>query len=297
MEVAIRRLTGVAGRFILIHNTPVMSAIFEHWQGVSKPIVGVLHVPPLPGSPQFEKLSGDMSSVFEQVRTDSDALATGQVHGLLIENFGDAPFCPGRVPAHVVANMTALTADVIRRHGDLPIGVNILRNDGQSALAVAAAVGASFIRVNVLCGARVTDQGLIEAIAYDLLRLRDQLKSEVKIFADVNVKHSRPIGQWNAQALADEVRDTIDRGLADALIVTGPATGAAVDKDELNIVGAQAAKVPVFIGSGATEDSIAQLAPYANGFIIGSAFRQDGKAGRPVETERVRSLVEAASKL
>jgi len=271
-----------------------MASLFAHWEGVTRPVIGVLHAPPLPGAPRY---GGDLSSIYESVRKDSDALAAGHIHGLLLENYGDAPFCPGRVPAEVVAHMTALASDLVRRHGDLPIGISVLRNDGQSALAVAHAVGASFIRVNVLCGARVTDQGIIEGIAYDLLRMRDRLSAEIKIFADVNVKHSRPTGVWNAQSLADEVRDTIHRGLADAIIVTGASTGGAIDDDELKSVKAMAGDAPVFAGSGVTADSLTSLALHADGFIIGSAFRADGKAGHPIDPAAVGPIMAVAAGL
>src|SRR5690606_13240725 len=113
--------------------------------------------------------------------------------GLMLENFGDTPFYPRRVAAHTVAAMTAIAVEV-RRQVDLPLGINVLRNDGLSALGIAAASGADFIRVNVLSGARVTDQGIVQGIAHDLLRERRWLGAEsVKILADVNVKHSAPL--------------------------------------------------------------------------------------------------------
>src|SRR5690242_19836277 len=125
------------------------------WSTDKKHVVGMLHLAPLPGSPLY---TGQFEMIRERLLRDAEALAAGGVHGLMMENFGDVPFYPGRVPAHVVACMTALAAEV-RRAVDLPLGINVLRNDGLSALAVAHAVGAQFIRVNVLCGARVADQG------------------------------------------------------------------------------------------------------------------------------------------
>ncbi len=107
---------------------------------------------------------GSLSTIRDLLLRDADLLAEGGVHGLMMENFGDVPFFPGRVPTHVAAHMTALAFEV-RRRIDLPLGINVLRNDGVTALAVAHASGASFIRVNVLCGARVTDQGIIQGIA------------------------------------------------------------------------------------------------------------------------------------
>ncbi len=205
-----------------------------HWLsgcfGVEKPILGMLHAPPLPGSPRY---AGSWPKVLDHVLRDAEALVSGGIHGLMLENYGDAPFFPHRVPAHVTANLTALAVAVKSRF-DVPLGINVLRNDGQAALAVALSAGAQFIRVNILCGARVTDQGLIEAIAHDLLRDRRTLGAEnIRILADVNVKHSAPLAP---SSIADEVEDLLTRGGADALIVTGAATGQAVDLGELQQV-------------------------------------------------------------
>src|ERR1043165_8697312 len=161
------------------------------WSNIAKPVIGMLHLLPLPGAPRYGSPLGPGRSALLR---DAELLAQGGVHGLMIENFGDAPFYPARVPAHVVAHMTALATEVKRKAPQLPLGINVLRNDGMSALAIAHAVGADYIRVNVLCGVRVADQGLLHGIAHDLLRLRAELgATRIKIFADVDVKHSAPL--------------------------------------------------------------------------------------------------------
>ena len=262
--------------------------LLSHWSGIPKPVIGMLHLPPLPGAPRF---SGDVRAVMDSALRDADALAAGGVHGLMLENFGDVPFYPGRVPAHVVARMTAVACEVRRRFGSLPLGINVLRNDGVSALAVAYACGAQFVRVNVLCGARVADQGLIQGIAHDLLRDRALLGAAeaVKVFADVDVKHSAPLA---GRPLEDEVADTLHRGLADALIVSGSGTGRATDPGHVAAARAAAAgAAPVFVGSGVTADTLDDYLPHADGFIVGSWFKQGGDVGRPVDVGRVRALM------
>src|SRR5687767_9363147 len=170
------------------------------WQNVRKPVIGMLHLAALPGSPLY---GGSLAAVREAVLRDTERLAEGGVNGLMIENFGDTPFFPGRVPAHVVAHLTAIAVEVRQAVPNLPLGINVLRNDGLSALAIAHAVGAAYVRVNVLCGARVADQGLLQGIAHELLRLRAELKADdIKIFADVDVKHSAPLAE---RPIADEV--------------------------------------------------------------------------------------------
>lgn len=246
----------------------------------------MLHLPALPGAPR-NRLA--LAAIRELVLRDAEALAGGGVHGLLIENFGDTPFFPGRVPAAVVAQMTGLAGEV-RRRFPMPLGINVLRNDGCSALAVAHAVGAEFIRVNVLCGARVTDQGVIQGIAHRLLRQRAELGADqLRILADVDVKHSAPLGP--PRPIEDEVADTLVRGGADAVIVSGRGTGQATDVDVLRRAKAAAGAAPVFVGSGVTVQAIAALAPHADGFIVGTAFKADGCATNPVDPVRVKALM------
>jgi membrane complex biogenesis BtpA family protein len=262
--------------------------LLPEWSNVSRPVIGMLHLPALPGAPRFD---GNVRGIAESVLRDADALVSGGAHGLMLENYGDVPFFPGGVPAYVVAHMTAVAAEVRRGFPTLPLGINVLRNDGRSALAVAQAVGAQFIRVNVLCGARVTDQGLIEGIAHDLLRDRTMLgaNNTVRIFADVDVKHSAPLAP---RPLEVEVSDTLHRGLADALIVSGSGTGQATDPGHVAAARkAAAGAAPVFVGSGVSAGSIAAYLPHADGFIVGSSLKRGGDARQPVEAARVRELV------
>lgn len=263
-----------------------MNAFLPRWSGVFKPVIGMLHLPALPGSPQATQL---VSVILDQMLRDAEVLSTGGVNGLMIENFGDVPFFPGRVPAYVVAHMTAIACAVQKRF-DLPLGINVLRNDGLSALAVAQASGADFIRVNVLSGARVTDQGVIQGIAHELLRERSILgASNIKIMADVDVKHSVALAP---RPIDDEVDDTLERGLADALIVSGAGTGKATDPGKAKQVKARAAEAPLFVGSGASEQTLGALLPHVDGFIVGTAFKQDGLPGNPVERERVTRFMQ-----
>lgn len=259
--------------------------MLPQWSNIRKPVIGMLHLPPLPGSPNYR---GDLSAIREHVLRDADALVSGGAQGLMLENFGDMPFFPQRVPALTVAHMAALALDV-RRRFDVPLGINVLRNDGRGALAIAHAVGAEFIRVNILCGARVTDQGLIQGIAHDLLRDRALLgATRIRILADVDVKHSAPLA---AIPLEDEARDALERGGADGLIVSGSGTGRPADVGKLERVKAVAGKSPVFVGSGVTAETIPSLLPFADGFIVGTSLKRDGVPSHPVDPARVRELM------
>ena len=253
-------------------------------------IIGVLHVPALPGSPRNQLAFKD---VVDWVLKDAEALAGGGVDALILENFGDAPFYPTRVPPHTVAFMTAI-ADEVRRRFDLPLGINVLRNDAQSALAIASAVSAEFIRVNIHTGARVTDQGLIEGAAYETLRYRRLLNSDVKILSDVDVKHSAPVAARN---LGDEVEEIVWRGNADAVIVTGAATGKQTALEDLKIAKHAAGSVPVFAGSGVNVQNVATVLEVADGVIVGTAFKHDGVTSNAVDRDRVRAFVRVVRRL
>jgi len=250
-------------------------------------IIGVLHVPALPGSPRNDRTFNEIA---DWVLKDADALAAGGVDAFILENFGDAPFYPQRVPAHTVAFMTALAREVKFRF-PLPLGINVLRNDAESAIAVATAARAQFVRVNIHTGARVTDQGVIEGMAHQTLRYRKLLSSDIQIFADVDVKHSAPIAPRPLQV---EVEELISRGGADAVIVTGAATGKQTAVDDLRIAKQAAGTVPVFAGSGVDATSVAAVLNIADGAIVGTAFKRDGVTTNPVEADRVRSLIAAS---
>jgi membrane complex biogenesis BtpA family protein len=247
-------------------------------------VIGVVHLPPLPGAPGCMQ---PMPKIEAWVLRDTEALLSGGVHGLIVENFGDAPYFPNRVPPETVAHMTALAAR-IRSQCDLPIGINVLRNDAIAGLAIAAAVGAQFVRVNVHTGARLTDQGIIQGKAHTVLRLRKRLGSDVKIFADVAVKHSAPLG---ARPLGAEVADTVQRGRADAIIVSGEGTGEPTAVTTLREAKTFASETPVLVGSGVSLDNLEDMVRYADGLIVGTAFKEDGVVSSPVSQARVRRLV------
>jgi membrane complex biogenesis BtpA family protein len=254
------------------------------------PIIGVVHLAPLPTSPRW---GGSLKTVIERAEQEATALAAGGVDGLIIENFFDAPFTKQQVDPAVVSAMT-LIVDRIKNLVVLPIGINVLRNDAHSALAIATCVHAQFIRVNVLTGVMATDQGIIEGQAHELLRYRRELGSEVKILADVLVKHARPLGTPN---LTTAVQDTIERGLADGVILSGWATGSPPSFEDLELAAAAAKGTPVFIGSGADLDNIRQLLPAADGVIVASSLKRHGKISEPVDPIRVSQFVETARQI
>ncbi len=256
-------------------------------------LVGVLHLLPLPASPAP---SPGLQAVIDRALHDAEALVSGGIGECIIENIGDAPFVPGPVDPHVPAMMTAVALAVRARFGEaLALGVNILRNDAQAALAVAMACGARFVRVNVHIGSAWTDQGLIEGRAHHTLRYRRELGGEpgVQIVADVLVKHAVPAGQDSLEQVALEVAE---RGRADVLVVSGTRTGAATDLQQVTRVRAVVPARPIWVGSGVTAQTLPQTCAAADGAIVGTDLHRDRQLAAPLERERVRRLVGARTR-
>jgi uncharacterized protein len=247
----------------------------------------MVHLLPLPGSHRW---GGSMRDIIDRALADVEALAAGGVDAVLVENFGDSPFFPGPVPPATVAAMAAAVVAVADAT-HLPFGVNVLRNDAAAALAVAAATGCSFIRVNVHTGGMYTDQGWLEGDAARTLRMREVLAPGVAILADVLVKHASPPAGLDLVAAA---RDAWERGWADALVVSGARTGEPVGDGDVARIKRVLPDAPVLLGSGVTAATIRGALAGADGVIVGSAMADGGVAGRPVDPDRVRSLVAAA---
>ncbi len=249
-------------------------------------LIGVIHLAPLPDSPRY---AGDLFAVASSAAKDARALAEAGFDGIVVENFGDAPFLPGRVSPVTVAAMTTCALSVRSASHGLALGINVLRNDAEAALAVAIASASDFIRINVHTGARVTDQGIIEGRAHETVRLRRALGAKsVALFCDVDVKHSAPLG---ARDIGEEAHDLEARGLADAVLVTGSGTGRGVATDDLHAVLA-AVHAPVLVASGVTIETL-NLVRGAHGVIVGSCLREGGKAGGPIDPTIAKQFAEA----
>src|SRR2546428_6533351 len=182
-------------------------------------LIGMVHLPPLPGSPRWD---GSMERAIAVARADARALVDNGRDALIVENYGDAPFTRGRVGASTVAAMAVIAHEIRRALPDAPLGVNVLKSDARSALAVATAIGARFIRVNVLAGAVVADQGIVQTDAHDLLRDRRLLGADAPIFADGQGKHAVPLAPVE---LEPQARDLAPRPLPAGLVGPGRATG------------------------------------------------------------------------
>jgi membrane complex biogenesis BtpA family protein len=253
-------------------------------------LIGVIHLAPLPGSPSP---SPGLDAVIARAVADAVALELGGADAIIVENFGDAPFAGSRVEPATVAAMTRVALAVRERAGRLPLGINVLRNDAIAALAIAAATGASFIRVNVHTGAMVTDQGTITGEARATLLERNRLGADVRIAADVMVKHAVPLGDWTIEQQAS---DASERGRADALIVTGSGTGKPLRPDDLVRVRSAVPEASLWAGSGVTP-ATAELVRGVDAAIVGTWLHADGHHDAPIDASRVMAVRKALDAL
>jgi membrane complex biogenesis BtpA family protein len=133
----------------------------------------------------------------------------------------------------------------------------------------------------------LTDQGIIEGRAFDTLRLREQLCPEVQILADVHVKHAVPLGPI---AIEISARDTLERGLADALIISGTGTGVAAELRDLERVRSACPNACILLGSGINVENASEFLKFADGAIVGSSLKCGGVLDNPVDPKRVTRL-------
>jgi membrane complex biogenesis BtpA family protein len=256
-----------------------------------KPIVGVVHLPGLPGSPAWRSEgSPPVGAIVEKALACARGFLEAGFDGLIVENYGDVPFFKTSVPPETIAALALCTREIVAISRGKPVGVNVLRNDARAALGVALATGASFVRINVHTGVAATDQGIVEGQAAETIRARDALEAKIAIWADVHVKHARPLDSTDVKRAAADARE---RGLADVLLVSGDGTGSAPDEAHVKRAREGSGDVPLLLASGLSAGNCARLVPLVDGAVAASDALEGGRAGAPVVPARARALVEA----
>jgi len=260
--------------------------VIESLFGAKRALIGVIHLQALPGTPANKLDVADITSIaVDEARVYKDA----GFHGIVIENTHDRPYLKVSIGPEIVAAMSVVGAEV-RNAVALPLGVQVLAGANTSALAVAHACGASFVRVEGFVFAHVADEGLIESSAGSLLRYRRAIGADqIRVFADIKKKHS-------AHAITSDV-DIVETAKAaeffsvDGVIVSGLATGEPADPAEVTAV-ATGVSVPTLVGSGITAANINDFSD-ADAFIVGSSIKRDGLWSNPIDLQRTRSLVDS----
>jgi membrane complex biogenesis BtpA family protein len=256
----------------------------------SKPVIAVIHLGALPGTPLSRLTVDDLT---EQAVREALTYRAGGVDGIMIENMHDTPYQRGRVGPEIVAAM-AVIGRAVRTESRLPTGVQVLAGANLEAISVAHAAGLDYIRAEGYAFAHVADEGLIESSAAKLLRYRKMIGADrVRVWADIKKKHSSHA--ITADVSIGETAAAVEFMRADALIVTGSVTGEPPRVEDALEAKAHSS-LPVLLGSGVDADNAAEYCAIADGFIIGSAFKTDGLWSNTVELTRVERLMAAVSK-
>ena len=255
--------------------------------GVPKPVIGMVHLWPLPGAPGYSGYG--MQTIIDHALRDAEALVLGGVDGLIVENMWDLPYYVGEDVKPEAMTAQAVAAAEVVKSFPLPVGINVIHNGGNVCLAIAVAARARFIRVCILTGSRLWDTGELDhGCAADLVRKRKELYAEnIHIFADVDKKHSV---SFPGLDLATHIEWTEFYG-ADALIVTGRMTGVAPDVEKVREAKRLATR-PILVGSGSNRENVGVFLQYADGVIVGSSLKVDGVMHNPVDVQRVRAFLD-----
>lgn len=263
---------------------------FRNLFGSKRPILGMVHLPPLPGSPNY---GGSLGAVIDHALRDAEALASNGVNALIVENLGDYPYYPMTQEPETVAAMTRVALEIRRRYS-VPLGINVLRNSWKAALAVASIVEARFIRLNVLTDAMITDQGPINGEAHLALRYRKMLQAQdVLVFSDIYCKHGAPVVERDLATVAHEM---VERGMADALIVSGASSAVPPEREKIALVRKAVPETPIILGSGIGVET-AELLADADGSVFGYGTKPSGDMNDPVDAQTVRRFMERIGKL
>ncbi len=253
-----------------------------------KPVIGMVHLKPLPGTPGYDQRLG-MSWIIEHAAAEAERLAEGGIDGIQIENQFDKPFCkPDDIGPEIVAAITAASS-AVRKAVNIPIGINVHLNGIRQALAIANAVGAEWIRAFELANAYISNSGIIEAAAPEALRYRRMLNAEnIRIFGDFHVKHGSHF--IISDRTLEEQAEDIETSGGSAVILTSTATGKAPSVEDAQLV-RNATSLPILIGSGFSSVNAGELLEYVDGAIVGSSLKVDGKIKEDTDPERVKELM------
>lgn len=249
-------------------------------------LIGMVHLKPLPGSYQYKD---DLSNIIDHAVTEAKKIEDSGFDAVMVENFHDVPFSKEVEPV-TVSSMSVIGKEIMEEVS-IPVGINVLRNDALASYSVAYSVDADFIRVNVLSGVALTDQGIIEGSAQDLFDLRRRVQSDIQVLADVHVKHAHHFSDFT-----EAIDDTVERGLADAVVVSGERTGGSVEPNKLRLA-KENSNAPVIVGSGVTKNNLSDLWDYGDTFIVGTSIKKNGVTNNDIDLERAKDLVKKAQDL
>jgi len=263
---------------------------FNNLFGTNKPAIGMLHLKPLPGSPMYD--GSGINDIINIALKNAESLVKGKVNSIGIGNFNDPSYFPDVAPPETVASMAVVAREIKKEFPETPLGICVL-SDPIASIAVAHVVGAKFIRATFFTEAAVDVSGLVLRRPHDILRFRKFLDPTIKIFADVHIKHSAPLAQRPIEESAYDAAYF----LADAVLISGKHTGFPTSIEDIKKVKAVLPDFPILVGSGLNVDNVKELFKYADGGIVGTSLKYEGKSTNKVDVKRVSKLMLEITKM
>jgi hypothetical protein len=264
--------------------------MLEETFGSRKPIIAMVHFPPLPGSPRYDA-KGGIGAIIDSAAADIEKLQAGGVDAIMFGNEGDRPYVLKATPESLAAMAAAIAT--LKPIIKVPFGVDYLW-DPVATVALGVATGARFGR-EVMTGVYDSDMGLWAPDCAGAVRLRHNLgRDDFKLMYNVNAEFASPIG---SRDIAQRARSAAFSALADVILVSGVMTGQATEPDDLKAVRAALKDTPVFANTGVTIDNVRDILAVSDGCVIGTHFKVDGNTWNPVDADRVKRFMDLVAKV
>ncbi len=268
-----------------------LKLIFEK----EKPIIGMVHLRPLPGSPLYNPSEMGMNKIIETAITEANILQDAGVDGLQIENIWDYPYQKGDEISKATLASLAVAVNEVAKNVNIPVGVNCHMNGAPESMVCAVAANARWIRVFEWCNSFISQVGFVDSVAAQTARLRHNLEADhIQVLCDVNVKHGSHY-IIHDRSVAEQAMDVEAEG-GDAIIVTGFDTGMPPTPKRV-LEAKKAVKLPILLGSGVSIENAKELMSIADGAIIGSWFKEGNNWKNPVSFERTKSFMQEIENL
>ena len=253
-------------------------------------IIGMIHVPALPGTPGY---GGSIQAILDKVLEEQEIYSRAGIDALMIENMHDIPYLRRKVGSEITALMSVI-GKRIKEKSQLPCGIQVLAGANQEALAAAQAGGLDFIRAEGFVFAHVADEGLLESDAGTLLRYRKAIGAEdIAVFTDLKKKHSSHTITQDVSLAETAEAATFFR--SDGLIITGSSTSKPASISDFEKVQG-ATHLPLLAGSGVNLENVENYLPVCDALIVGSWFKREGYWENELQYDRVAAFMERVGK-
>ena len=249
-----------------------------------KAIISMLHLQAMPGDPYYNKEKG-IKWVVEKAREDLDALQEGGVDAIMFSNEYSLPYLT-EVKRETVAAMGRIIGE-LQPYITVPYGVNVLW-DPKASLDLAAAVDAKFIR-EIFTGVYASDFGLWNTCCGEVVRHQREIGAEnVKLLFNIVPEAARYLADREIRQIA---KSTVFNCRPDALCVSGLTAGSPTDMSTLRDVKAEVPDTVVLANTGCRKETIEGLLGIADGAVVATTFKYDGKFEHQVDKNRVNDFM------